>query len=266
MGKLGMLIVHGQGSPEASYADRLTRRLSARLKEQWDDVEFRACHWSPILQQQQDRTWDRLRKNGNMGFKPVRRWVLSNLGDPACYLAGFFREDPPIYKQIHETVRGSLAEIENKIGGAAPLMVLAPSLGSIIVSNYFWDESHGHRIGQTPFQRMETLTSLITYGSTIPLFLPPTEPIQCIEFPSPQLPPHLRPVARWTNVFDSQDLLGYPLNDIWDEKHGTKIDDQTIDAGPLLVSWTPFSHNFYEEDDDFLKIVTDQVRAILAIP
>lgn len=32
MGKLGMHIVHGQGSPEASYADRLTRRLSQRLK------------------------------------------------------------------------------------------------------------------------------------------------------------------------------------------------------------------------------------------
>ena len=113
---------------------------------------------------------------------------------------------------------------------------------------------------------METLTRLVTYGSTIPLFLPPTHPIECIQFPSPNLPPNLAAVAKWTNVFDAEDVLGYPLNDIWDIKHGTHIDDRTIDAGPFFASWTPFSHNFYEEDDDFLDIVVDQIRSILAVP
>jgi hypothetical protein len=145
-------------------------------------------------------------------------------------------------------------------------MVLAPSLGSIIVSNYFWDESEGNGIGTTPFERMERLTSLITYGSTIPLFLPPASPIECIAFPSPNLPAKFVNVARWINVFDQHDVLGYPLEHVWDVLHGTQIHDMTIDAGPFWLSWTPLSHSEYEGDDDFLDIVQGEAETILAIP
>jgi len=47
---------------------------------------------------------------------------------------------------------------------------------------------------------METLTTLITFGSNIPLFLPPSPPIECIRFPHPVLPPQFAAAARWKNV------------------------------------------------------------------
>lgn len=266
--KLGIFIIHGMGSPEASYAEGLIRRLTERLEPAArQEVEFESCYWAPILQEQQDVTWRRLLKSGDLDAKALRKWVLSALGDPAAYLAGFFKTSKPIYGEIHECVRSGLSRLAARLRnpGRKPLMVLAHSLGSVIVSNYIWDHNHKNPIGKTPFERMETLTSLITYGSNIPLFLPPSPPIKCIRFPGGALPAHLLPVARWKNVYDPDDVLGYPLANIWDDPQGTKIEDIAINAGIWPVSESPFSHTLYDRDDDFLDLVEAEIRAVLAV-
>jgi len=260
---LGIFIIHGMGSPEPSYAEGLIRRLSSRLNEAGQEVEFESCYWSPILQEQQDVTWRRLLKSKELDAKALRRWIVSALGDPASYLSGYFKENRPVYGDVHECVRFSLARLSARVGRKAPLMVLAHSLGSVVVSNYIWDENHGTGIGRNPFEKMETLTSLITYGSNIPLFLPPAPPITCIRFPHPKLPAKLRAVARWKNVYDPDDVLGYPLENIWDITQGTRIEDIAINAGVWPLSALPFSHTGYDKDDDFLDIVEAEARAIL---
>jgi len=191
--------------------------------------------------------------------------VMSALGDPATYLSGFFKADRPAYGDIHECVRTTLAALEARLAPDAPLVVLAHSLGSVIASNYIWDEQHGGQpIGRTAFERMETLTALITYGSNIPLFLPPRRPAVCVRFPHPSLPPALAAVAVWENVYDPDDILGYPLSEIWDDTQGTHIVDSPINAGVWPVSETPFSHAMYDRDDDFLDVVERRIRTILA--
>ena len=266
--RAGVLIIHGMGDPEPSFAEGLVRRLRQRLGEAADDVAFEACYWAPIVQGKQDETWHRMLRSGRMDLKAVRRWVMSALGDPATYLSGFFRAGQPAYGDIHECVRSTLARISDALGGRqdVPLVVIAHSLGSVIVSNYIWDEQQGEpAIGRTPFERMESLTGLVTYGSTIPLFLPPGRLAVCIRFPPPMLPASQAAVATWKNIYDPDDILGYPLADIWDDTQGTRIVDIDINVGIWPASETPFSHTFYDRDDDFLEHVAELVSTVLAV-
>lgn len=280
--RVGVLILHGMGDPKPTFAGGLISRVASALGDPARDVAFQGCHWGPILQAQQDRTWERL-SPARMSLKPLRRQIVSALGDPASYLSGYLPGGRPAYLAVHSRVREMLALLESQVGAEAPLVVLAHSLGGLVASNYVWNEQRErgevpvtgpsrtpeeapaarHAIGRTPFERMETLTTLVTYGCNIPLFLPPAPPIECIAFPPPSLPPALRAVARWANVYDPDDLLGYPIADVWDEPHGTRIDDVAMEVGFPLLSSTPWSHVLYEEDGGFVDLVAGEIGAVL---
>jgi hypothetical protein len=285
--EIGVLIVHGMGTPAPSYAEGLVERLTAALGPAAARVRFEACHWSPILQPAQDRVWARLRAGGaRMDQQWARRWLVSALGDPAGYLSGYLQDGEPVYARVHEAVRAALARLAGRLAraDATPLVVLAHSLGSVIVSNYVWNEQRASgevrpaaspggdappaarraAVGRTPFERMETLTTLVTYGSNIPLFVPPVERLECIRLPRATLPARYRAVARWLNVYDPDDLLGYPLATLWDDTKGTRITDVTVDAGPFLASGTPFAHTFYNSDRDFVALVARELATVLS--
>jgi hypothetical protein len=288
--RLAVLLVHGMGAADADYSrglvDRLRRRLGRDLAGR---VEFEACHWSPVLQGHQDRVWQKLLASRKpMDQKWARKWVVSALGDPVGYLSGYLQAGEPVYLKVHECLRASLAALEQRLDFAAgtPLLVLAHSLGSVVVSNYLWNEQRASGevtpaapsrtvpgaaekrapMGRTPFERMETLTTLVTYGSTIPLFLPPVEPIECVRLPRETLPPQLRSVARWLNVYDPDDLLGYPLANVWDDTKGTVIEDVTVNAGIFPLSETPLSHGFYDRDAGFVRLVAAEMQKVLDVP
>lgn len=272
--KLGIFIIHGIGDPSPDYAEGFIRKLNRRLNEIGADgeVEYEVCYWSPILQDQQNVTWRRLQQGSRMDDKLFRKWIVSALGDPVSYLSGFFKDGKPVYGQIHECIRASLERLATRLVDAdtKPLMILAHSLGSVIVSNYIWDQNFNRKednvgIGKTPFERTETLTSFITFGSNIPLFLPASPPIKCIPFPHAKLPDYLKSEVKWQNVYDPDDVLGYPLETIWDDLQGTVITDITINAGVFPISETPLSHIAYWVDSDFLNIVEERVKALLDI-
>ena len=284
--RIGILVTHGMGDPEPDFAEGLVRRLRARLGADAADVAVEPCYWAPILQASQDRIWRRLLASGSeMDQKRARRWVISALGDPVGYLSGYQQGGEPVYLKIHECLRDALGRLAARLAGRemAPLVVLAHSLGSVIVSNYLWNEERASGevrpatsgalsgaiaavkrapMGRTPFERLETLTTLVTYGSTIPLFLPPVEPLECVRFPREMLAPALRGVARWMNVYDPDDLLGYPLGAAWDEMHGTRIDDVALNAGLFPLSETPLSHTLYDRDRGFVELVATEVRRV----
>lgn len=268
--KLGVLIIHGMGKQQSDFADPLIRRLRRRLGPQAEDlVAFKACYWADILQAYQNRNWRNLVMDSHMEAQRLRDFFVSWLGDAVSYTVGYYKPSQHGYCEVHERICASLTELENEVETDAPLMVLAHSLGSVIMNNYIWDEQHPTSRKEveprTAFQRAETLSTFITYGSNIPLFLPPQEKIECITFPSPNLDEKYQAIAKWINIYDTDDVLGYPLKNIWTDTHGTLIQDMEVNIGLPLISETFFSHAFYDSDNDFLNIVHDQIQVNLAV-
>jgi len=267
------------GNPPESFAADAISAVSRHLGADSADVAFSSCWWSGLLQPEQDRTWQRL-KRSPMCWNWLREFVVSALGDPVSYLGGYLQRGQPVYERVHQCVRDSLACLEQQLEGTdKPLVIFAHSLGGGVISNYLWDEQRraGHvqpreegrvsreprPVGATPFQRMEHLTALVTFGCNIPLFLPAEPPVECVRFPSPSLPAHLARIAVWKNVYDESDVLGYPIANIWDNDNGTHIVDMTMNVGAWPLSRSPESHVEYLSDDSFLKFCAGVLRDVL---
>ena len=282
-----MVVIHGMGNPEPTFADSLIEGVSRALGRDADAIAFEPCFWSDILQTGQDEIWERLQlAPAAMRFAWLRRWIVGTLGDPTGYLSGYERRGAPVLQLVHERFGESLAAVERRVRdpGGCPLVVLAHSLGGVVVTNYLWNleraagevgtsaESALHPgaravarkpVGDTPMQRLESLAGLITFGCNIPLFLPPTPPYECVRFPRPGLPARLRAAAKWLNVYDPYDILGYPLANLWDDAHGTAIEDVAMKVGMPEISMTPFSHTQYWNDPRFQALVARELRRVL---
>ncbi len=287
--EVGVVIIHGMGDPDPAFAAPLIDGLSRRLGADSMAVAFEPCFWSDILQAGQDEIWCRLQKAPTpMRINFARDWVVGTLGDPTGYLSGYERQGVPVMHSVHQRFADSLARVEGRLADPAhaPLVVLAHSLGCVVVTNYLWNleraagevgtaapstmhagarEVARKAIGDTPVQRLETLTGLVTFGCNIPLFLPPVPPYECVRFPRPALRAEFKAIARWLNVYDPYDILGYPLSDLWDESHGTKIDDLALEVGMPGLSMTPLSHTFYWTDAGFQALVTTELRRMLNV-
>jgi hypothetical protein len=186
MMKLGSLIIHGMGKHNENFAEPLIIKIRNKLGSQSDEVLFQPCWWSPTFDLFQENIWVNLQQNDNMKALSWRKEIVFTLGHPVSYLSGFFQPDFPTYNEIHKVVKKSLKDLGSAMGEPfnKPLIVLAHSLGSIIISNYIWDIQQRGAIGLNSYEGLQTLTKLITYGSTIPLFLPQRRPVKCISFPS----------------------------------------------------------------------------------
>ncbi len=285
--EVGVVIIHGMGDPDPAFAAPLVDGLSRQLGADSTAVAFEPCFWSDILQAGQDEIWNRLQHAPTpMHVDLLRKWIVGTLGDPTGYLSGYERQGVPVMHSVHRRFADSLARVESRLADPvrAPVIVLAHSLGCVVVTNYLWNleraagevgtaapstmhagarEVARKAIGETPVQRLETLAGLVTFGCNIPLFLPPVPPYECVRFPRPGLRAELRATARWLNVYDPYDILGYPLNDLWDESHGTTIDDVALEVGMPGLSMTPLSHTFYWTDSAFQSLVGNELRRML---
>ena len=285
--EVGAVIIHGMGDPDPAFAVPLIEGLSRLLGPDARAVAFEPCFWSDILQDGQDEIWRRLRDaHSPMRINFAREWIVGTLGDPTGYLSGYERQGIPLMHRVHQRFADALARVEARLAdpARAPVVVFAHSLGCVVVTNYLWNLERAagevatntasamhpsaravarKAIGDTPVQRLETLTGLVTFGCNIPLFLPPNPPYECVRFPRPGLASRLNAVARWMNVYDPYDVLGYPLNGLWDETHGTAIEDIAMEVGMPGLSMTPLSHTFYWTDAGFQALLAGELRRML---
>jgi hypothetical protein len=282
-----VVIIHGMGDPDRDFAQPLVDGLSRLLGADAKAVAFEPCFWSDILQDGQDEIWRRLSTGSSpMRLGLLRKWVVGTLGDPTGYLSGYERGGIPVMHRVHRRFADSLARVEARLAdpARAPVVVLAHSLGCVVVTNYLWNleraagevgtnaagtmhpaarDAARKVIGETSVQRLETLAGLITFGCNIPLFLPPVAPYECVRFPRPGLRAELKAAARWLNVYDRYDVLGYPLDGLWDEGHGTIIEDLALEVGPPGLSLTPLAHSFYWTDSGFQLRVGRELQMVL---
>jgi hypothetical protein len=101
---------------------------------------------------------------------------------------------------VHEEFAEGLKKLTQKAGCDAPLFIVAHSLGTVIASNYLYDlqyipektpDTIKTKIGHSPLERGETLTSFYSFGSPLALWsLRYADFDQPITVPSPLLVQH----------------------------------------------------------------------------
>lgn len=274
--KLGILVVHGIGDQGPDYAEEMIAEISARLSKidrvdpeyiQWD-----AVHWAPILSVKANRLWRKLKTNSKMDWLPLRRLLVNFGGDVAGYRRVSAEEvKKGTYFQIHDKVRESIQSLRNSLGNDNyPLLVIGHSLGAQILSNYIWDIQKGDSVVQVSnnqFEKMETLCGMVTFGCNMPIFTLAYDNVRAISFPLENLKIHIneneiKKVVIWKNFYDRDDVLGFPMKNLYTTGPNIPIEDWEINVGGILSSWNPMSHTEYWTDDDFTKPVTNMIANI----
>jgi hypothetical protein len=262
---LAVVSIHGMGTQPEEFADALHLELKQRYTGP-SDLVFDKVFWAKVLAGAEDKLWDRVTQTHDLDFVKLRRFVVNALGDSIAYQPLVEAADPKVknvYRQIHEEVGKSLKRAAEKAGEKAPLVILAHSLGSVIISNYLWDlwkpssSENPPLPPTTPLERGETLVGLVTFGSPIALWsLRYANFGEPIPFPYPKLAGHYpKAKAQWLNLFDQDDVLGYPLRDINPKYAKVVTEDAQVSVGGLFTGWNPVSHTGYWTDNDFTKRV-----------
>jgi len=265
--EIGILVMHGIGIQNKNFADGLIDEMNGRLQDLGilpGTFAWKSAFWADLLTPNEEELWKKMSTGYDLDWVTVRKFIINVLADALAYQRDPGEEED-MYRRIHTRFRQDLADLRNSLGGQdKPLIILAHSLGSVIVSNYIWDEQRKNKycIGRDPFERMETLASLVTFGSNIPLFTLALPDPKSIDFPPAQLPANLKKVAKWLNFFDPDDVLGYPLKPLSQSYGNTVSKDVEINSGSLFASWNPISHTEYWTDDDFTKPVAELIRDV----
>jgi hypothetical protein len=274
MNNIAVLIIHGMGKFDADFYEPFAKRIRDQFSEEEKAHLFvDGCWWDDITQPMQKHVMQTLPTN--IWWRGLHEFVIDRLGDPVSYLSSYFTNAPTVansdsfYRRIHDRVLESLRRLEASAGSDAHLMVLAHSLGSVIVTNYRWDAEHGRaKTSEQPVTRMEkmqSLMSLMTYGSNIPLFIgvnPDSEPVTSITFP---ITGNDERLSHWDNLYSPCDVLGWPLANLWNANM-PKIDEQCRMIGPwwkIWRRWTPITHVDYDIDRKFLRLIAERGRALL---
>jgi len=267
--KVGVLFIHGMGSTLDDFAhdaiQELRNRISGRGLNR-DDVAWESVFWAPVLSTRETQLWVDLSAENDLNWAKLRKFFINGFGNATAYQSVRDRRND-VYGKIHAAVHDSLKELRAKLGGEdKPLVVIAHSLGSVIISNYIWDRQKGRdadRFGETPFERMETLAGLVTLGSNIPLFTLAHNPVACVKFPPAGLPENLRKRAKWLNFYDSDDVLAWPLKPLSMGYADTVTEDIEVSVGNILTAWNPANHAAYWTDDGVIKPAAYLIGSLL---
>jgi hypothetical protein len=264
--ELGIVIVHGIGIEQPDFAHNFIAAMHERLDDLGiaaDTIQWQPAYWADLLNTRERDLWNALARDYDLDWVTIRKFFINLFADAIAYqrVPG---DHPDMYRQIHQRMHDHLVQLRAALGQRdTPLVIIAHSLGSVIMSNYIWDEQHGKGLGTTPFARMETLAGFVTFGSPIPLFTLALDDVISIAFPPPTLPAPLREHAKWFNFFDADDVLGYPLKPLSPSYAQAVSADLEINVGNLFTAWTPIAHTAYWTDNDFMAPVAHLIRDLV---
>ena len=265
--ELAIIVIHGMGSQKTDYAEAMIREIDERVSNLGKDtsqVGWRPIFWADVLEDRQLKYLRDAERQGDLDFIRLRRFVLTAFCDASAYqrVTSSFNTT---YEEIHARIRKAMKELyEIQLQSKAkPLIVMAHSLGGHIISNYIWDMQKKKDPALSPFERMERLAGIVTFGCNMPLFTFAYKKVTPIKFPATQLSAATKKKAKWLNFYDPDDILGYPIKPINAEYRKVVTKDIAINVGGILSSWNPASHSNYWTDNDFTKPVAKFIASFL---
>jgi hypothetical protein len=278
---VAVAIVHGIGRQKKDFAspiiEQLRRRVAQKLGADPEGATrffFQPVYWAPVLQNEEDDLWSRLRKGGSLGWTGLREFMVDFAADAIAYQPIPGKRDA--YDKVHAVFAEALRRLSQQAGPCAPLCVISHSLGTIIASNFFYDlQSHSsekpliaqnvlEHLGDTPLACGETLSLFYTMGSPIALWSLRYENFgRPIEVPSRKLRGHYPKLfGEWVNFYDRADVIGYPLKELNADYRREVTSDRRVLAGGPFAFWNPLSHVAYFNDTDVLGPIAEGLAGV----
>lgn len=272
---VGVLVVHGMGVQAPGFSAAFEGAVRGRLRALGvadAETAWEEGYWADLLNAREAALLAAMQRGGPLDYLRLRRFLVEALADAVAYRRGGASRAPDtpgrwVYDEIHERLCERLARLRARLGDAdRPLVLLAHSLGSVIASDHVWDhqQPNGLERGTTPFERMRTLAGIVTFGSNIPLFTLALPAVEAIRFPLDDhaLPPAVHAASRWINLYDRDDVLGWPLRTLSASYAAAVTEDREVNVGGTLTAWNPASHGEYWRDDDVVRPVAELVRDV----
>ncbi len=287
MAKIGVLILHGMGNQQSDFAEAMIERLARKLLKQGfsrSDIIWEPVFWAPVFQGKETELLRKMKSVNDLHYTKLRAFAVSALADAISYQkVPSTMQHINVYQEINDKIKSGVSNLRYNLqqsepdvpGKEYPLIVMAHSLGCQMLSNYIWDVQHALiPVADNPFEKMETLVGIITFGNNMPLFtivyndlVPITFPGISVDrfFPKDTEPGKLHKALVWLNFYDPDDVLGYPLKPLSAAYNQTVSADVPIKVGGLLTRWNPLCHSEYWCSGNFIKPVAQCIGNLLTL-
>lgn len=264
--KLAIVVLHGSGTEEKEFLEifnKMKVKIEKQIEEYYDIDEIA---WKPIYWLKEEKYLDSSYFNyatSQVKWNYLREFLINTLSTTSSYLSGkYSNNNSSLYNYVHNKLKSEIHSLYNSINNIdVPLLILAHSFSSTIIYNYLSDiQNNIIKTNDNDFEKLNTLSGIITFGSNIPLFKQNINEIE-FEFPPKSLNHDLLNKAKWLNFFDKDDVLGYPLKPLGESFD--IIEDYEINVGSVLESWNLLSHNAYWDSNHFIKPVSNFIKSFL---
>ena len=263
--KLAIAVIHGMGSEDQFFSVELKHRITEEYVNEEegrleDDLIFQEIYWGDLVKDQQQSFLKKANYKNDLTYLNLRELFVDHLGAALAYRTS-------MYEAIHDRVRLNLAKLCNHRRvdpEKTPLVILAHSFGSVIMSDYIYDmqkkqaeAADGKIEGTSGFEQFNTLAGFITFGTPMALYSLQQDSAfeKPIKIVGSSLPDKIKERVKWTNYYDKDDIIAYPLKGINETYNSLVEGDYEINVGSAATSWNPACHNGYWEDKDFYKPV-----------
>lgn len=263
--KLAIAVIHGMGSEDQFFSVELKHRITEEYVNEEegrleDDLIFQEIYWGDLVKDQQQAFLKNANYKNDLTYMNLRELFVDHLGAALAYRTS-------MYDTIHQRVKENLGRLcahrrvdpEN-----TPLVVVAHSFGSVIMSDYIYDmqkkqaeTAKGSIDGISALEQFNTLAGVITFGTPMALYSLQQDSsfAKPINIVGSALPEKIQERVKWTNYYDKDDIIAYPLKGINETYNSLVEGDYEINVGSAATSWNPACHNGYWEDKDFYKPV-----------
>lgn len=275
MPKIYAIIVHGIGKAEPGYAASLIKGLKKRFtghvrkilktnNDYADELVVKEIVWDDILAKNQERLAVILKKgfavqragiarsfSKKIFFLPSK-WMLKLRTDFAAEsvsdIIGYYND--LAYERIHERLLNeinSFADIPAPAGEKQSLSIIAHSLGTVISSDFVYDRQKAYGALHENF----VLNNFFTLGSPMALFALQYG-VELFKYPI-----HVEDSSgQWTNIFDLDDPIAYPLRNLNDAYEKAVRLDCQVNTGGFGVS-----HMRYFDDGEVQETIAAKLAA-----
>lgn len=286
MPNVALITVHGMGETPPDYAADLGRRLRLKIGPRFtSQVDFRTVYYQEILQKNEQEIWRRVAGNSQVHYEQLRKFLLFGFGD-AAGLENRKEDTGSVYELAQIEIAKTLLDAYAANGADAPVVLLSHSLGCQVLSNYIYDAQkvrsglpvaagvwknidHWSRTlqgralteSEKNFLACGTALGWITTGCNIPIFVAAHKEMTIIPISAP------RPSFKWLNIYDPDDVLGWPLQPL-SEGYRLLVEDRAINAGHgvidwIVKSWNPMSHSSYWQDDEVIAPLASMLTQLM---